>query len=422
MKEDFLHFIWKFGLFDKEKSLTVNGELLKIISTGQHNTDAGPDFFNAKIKIDDTVWAGNVEIHHAASDWERHGHDSNKAYDNVILHVVEHDDKPAFRSTGESIPTFILRYDKSIEQRYQELLQSSDWIACATYIHEIDLFRIKHFLGRVLVERMEHKIEQLTNVLVETNNNWQAASFPLLFRAFGFSTNALPFELLAKATPSDVIGKCFHSVQQMEALLFGQSGMLQGEATDEYTAVLQKEYDFLRVKFSLVPIDSHLWKFLRLRPSNFPTIRIAQLAQLLCVSKGFSDRLLKNITIDETYKFFDIQASKYWDTHYVFGKTTSHKAKALGKSSIQRIIMNVVSPLLLAYGRHYGDEGLCETALRLLEMLPPEKNRITEDWQKIGLPIDNAFYAQALLQLKSAYCNEKRCLSCVIGLEKLSKK
>ncbi len=422
MKEDFLHFLWKFGLFEKENAHTTTGEPLEIISVGQHNSDAGPDFFNAKIKIGNTLWAGNVEIHRAASDWERHAHTHDKAYDNIILHVVQEDDKPIFRTAGTPLPTFIIRYDKSIEQRYRELLNSTDWISCQTYIGNVDLFRIKHFLGRVLVERLEQRNTAISNILNTTNNNWHEAFHQLLFRSFGFGTNALPFELLAKATPYNAIAKHRDSLLQLEALLFGQAGLLQEGVQDTYYISLQKEYHFLQTKFSLRPIETHLWKFLRIRPENFPTIRIAQLAQLLHTSNGLLDTLLTCRTADEIYKLFAVQASAYWNTHYLFGKETVEKSKPLGLSSIQRIIMNAVAPFLFAYGRYHGNEEACETAVNLLDTLPAEKNHIIDGWLQLGIKPQNAFYTQALLQLKSAYCDSKRCLSCAIGISQLAKK
>ena len=420
MKENFLHFLWKFGLFEKENICTTKGEPLEIISAGQHNTNAGPDFFNAKIKIGDTTWAGNVEVHRAASDWEKHAHSQNKAYDNVILHVVTVDDKAVFRSSGDSLATFILRYDKKIEQRYQELLASVTWIPCQAHIGNVALFRVKHFLGRILVERMEERNSQISGILNNTHNNWQEVFYQRLFRAFGFGTNALPFELLAKATPFQAIAKQRYSLMQVEALLFGQAGFLQEETLDSYQSELQNEYRFLQAKYALQPIAGHLWKFLRIRPDNFPTVRIAQLAKLLYSSEGFVDKLLASRTAEELYKLFAVQASSYWDEHYTFGKTSVKKPKLVGESSVQGLVMNAVIPFLFAYGHYHHNNTMCETALNILEALPPEKNNIIAGWHNIGIKPDNAFYAQALMQLKTAYCDEKRCLSCAIGTTQLA--
>ncbi|MDR2801898.1 MAG: DUF2851 family protein [Prevotellaceae bacterium] len=421
MKEDFLHFLWEYGLFDKSHLATTTGENIEILAPGQHNTDAGPDFFNAKIKIGATLWAGNVEIHTRASDWLRHIHNEDKAYNNVILHVVKENDAPVARADGQPLATFIMRYNPQMEARYAALQQSAGWVACGKDVAQVDLFRIKHFLGRLLVERLERKAQQLYDVLGATNNNWHEAFYQLLFRAFGFGVNAVPFELLAKATPFAAVGKHRHSLLQVEALLFGQAGMLAGEAKDDYQRALQKEYAFLQTKFSLQPVEAHLWKFLRLRPSNFPTVRVAQLAMLLHRSTDLTDKILAFRTADDLYNLFDVQASGYWDVHFTFGKISRKMPKTIGAASIQRMIANLTVPYLFAYGRRHANEALCEKAVDLLETLPPEKNHITNGWEQTGVKPCNAFYAQALIQLKTDYCNNKQCLKCGIGMNLLQK-
>jgi len=415
MKEEFLHFIWEFSLFDSSNLVAVSGEKIEIIAIGQHNTNAGPDFFNAKIKIGDTLWAGNVEVHLRSSDWKRHEHSENKAYDNVILHVVKENDSPIFRANGELLPTLVLRYNSDIEKHYEALLQSTSWIACEKKIANIELFRVKHFLSRLLAERLERKAQQIYEVLQTTHNDWREAFYQLLFRSFGFGVNALPFELLAKHIPLAAIGKHRHSLIQMEALLFGQAGFLNEETKDEYQQTLQKEYQFLQTKFSLTAMESHIWKFLRLRPSNFPTVRIAQLAKLLHQSEHLIDKIINFRNIDELVLLFTVQASEYWDTHYSFGKISRKSTKTIGVSSAQRIIANLIVPYLFAFGREQADEKLCDKAIELLEALPPEKNHITNRWAEIGIYPENAFYSQALIQLKTTYCEKKECLKCAIG-------
>jgi hypothetical protein len=421
MKEDFLHFLWEYGLFDKSQLATTTGEIIEILAPGQHNTDAGPDFFNAKIKIGDTLWAGNVEIHTRASDWLRHVHNEDKAYNNVILHVVKENDKPVTCANGQPLATFVMRYNPQMEARYAAWLQSAEWVACGKDAAQVDLFRIKHFLGRLLVERLEQKAQQLYETLDATHNNWHEAFYRLLFRTFGFGVNTVPFEMLAKTTPFATIGKHRHSLLQIEALLFGQAGMLAGEAKDDYQRTLQKEYTFLQTKFSLQPLEAHLWKFLRLRPSNFPTVRVAQLAMLLHRSADLIDRMLAFRTVDDLYDMFDVQASAYWDTHFTFGKISSQKPKTIGSASVQRMIANLIVPYLFAYGSRLANEALCEKAMELLETLPPEKNHITNGWTQTGVKSGNAFYAQALIQLKTNYCNNKQCLKCGIGMDLLQK-
>ncbi|MDR1680807.1 MAG: DUF2851 family protein [Prevotellaceae bacterium] len=419
MKEEFLHFAWEYGLFDKSDLQTTEGEPVEIVAPGQHNTDAGPDFFNAKIKIGDTLWAGNVEIHCRASDWSRHEHSRDRSYDNVILHVVADNDRPVACPDGQLLPTLVLRCAPEPEQRYTALLQSSEWVPCGTAVAQIDLFRIKYFLGRLLIERLERKSQQINGVLQATQNDWREVFHRLLFRAFGFSVNADPFEMLAKATPMAAIGKHRHSLMQIEALLFGQAGFLQGEANDPYQQALQKEYAFLQAKFSLTPLEKHIWKFLRLRPYNFPTVRIAQLARLLQQSDNLMDRIIYFRTTDELYTLFDVQASAYWDTHFTFEKTAGQLPKTLGRTSAEQILINVLIPFLFACGRRQGDDTLCHKAIALLETLPPEKNRITNGWASIGLTAENAFCTQAFIQLKTNYCDKKQCLKCNIGHLKL---
>ena len=415
MKEDFLHFIWKHRLFKQDNLLTTAGERLEIIQLGQHNSDAGPDFLNAHINIDGILWVGNVEIHLRASDWARHIHHDDKAYDNVILHIVLMDDVPVRRTNKQLIPALILQYDKALEQGYAHLLSSTDWVPCCRSIHKVDEFRVQHFLERMAVERLESKTGHVDDVLRYTGGNWHEAFRQLLFRAFGFGINALPFELLAKSIPFQAIEKQKYALPQLEALLFGQAGLLSKENDDEYIRLLQNEYRFLQQKFSLQPIDSHLWKFLRLRPHNFPTIRIAQLAQLLYTSGNITDELLSEEKIEHIKTKFDVQASNYWNTHFTFGKTSPESVKKLGKDAIQTILINMAAPFLFAYGKCFNNETADEKALRWLEELPPEDNHITRGWSLLGIKPNNAFHSQALLQLKTMYCDKKRCLHCAIG-------
>jgi hypothetical protein len=415
MKEDFLHFLWEYGLFDTTAPKTTAGEPIEIVSHGQRNTDAGPDFFNAKIKIGATLWAGNVEIHRRSSDWHRHDHHHDKAYDNVVLHVVADDDRPVARSTGAPLPTWVVRYPPALEARYTAFLQSSEWIPCGKEAAQVERFRIEHFLSRLLVERMERKAQTIYETLQNTRNDWREAFYQLLCRAFGFGVNAAPFELLAKLTPLAALEKHRHAPAQIEALLFGQAGFLSDAPSDSYRQSLRNEYLFLQKKFTLKPMEVHLWKFLRLRPSNFPTIRIAQLAALLQRFDTLMDTMRLFGAADDLYRCFDVRASEYWDTHFLFGKTARSSPKTLGAASIQRMLINVVVPFLFAWGRRQADDKWCDKAMTLLETLPPEKNHITAGWAQTGIKAENAFYAQALIQLKTDYCDKRRCLQCSIG-------
>jgi hypothetical protein len=417
MKEDFLHFLWKCSLFKKEKLFTTTGENVEIISPGQQNRDAGPDFFNAKIKIDNTLWVGNVEIHLRSSDWKRHVHDGNRAYDNVILHVVAEHDGPVRRNNGEVIPCLILKYDPALEERYLSLWRSTLQIPCGEIIKKTDPFKIKHFLSRLLIERLEERSIHIQQIVLFTNNEWNTVFHQLLFKTFGFNINTAAFELLAKITPHQIISKHGHSLMQLEALLFGQAGMLEEYPKDEYQSLLRSEYRFLQNKFNVLPMDKHVWKFLRLRPSNFPTIRIAQLAKLLHTVPFLTDLANKWNSYDTSsvFKLFDIEASDYWNTHFTFGKLSTYRIKKLGESSINNIIINMLTPYLFTYAKMHGYDEQQEKAVTLLERTLPENNYIIRQWEEQGIKADNAFYTQGLLQLKTAYCDKKRCLHCAIG-------
>ncbi|MDR1985042.1 MAG: DUF2851 family protein [Prevotellaceae bacterium] len=421
MNEAFLQFIWRFGLFTRERITTTDKENLCIFDLGIINNNSGPDFFNAKIKIGEIIWVGNVEIHINASDWKRHKHNDDKAYDNVILHVVKNADCDIFRSDGSKIPVFEIQYDYKLEKRYQKLLDAQTWIACQNYVKNIDTFKIKYFLNRLLVERLEQRSAHISKILEETKNDFKEVFYRLLFRSFGFGTNALPFELLAQSTPIAAINKHRNSVLQLEALLFGQAGFLNDAPVDDYQSKLQKEYKFLQTKFDLKPIEKHLWKFMRLRPVNFPTIRIAQLAKLLMQTEGLLSKIIAFEKPDELKIFFELNASEYWDTHYNFGKQTAKRKKSFGKKSAEKIIINLIVPYLFAYGKAKGEEKFSEKSLDLLEIISPEKNNIIEGWENIGVKVENAFYSQALIQLKTMYCNNKQCLRCTIGENIISK-
>ena len=415
MKEDFLHFIWKHRLFKNDHLFTTAGEPVEIVYVGQHNADAGPDFLNAKIKIGGTLWVGNVEIHRRASDWARHIHHEDTSYDSVVLHVVKTDDVPVRRRSGQEVPTLLLQYDEGPEKEYEHWQASTDWIACCRKIHLVDDFRIQHFLSRLAIERLEQKTEQIKIVLEHSGGNWYKAFYQLLFRAFGFSINSIPFELLAKSIPFQVIEKHRKSLLHTEALLFGQAGFLNEQSNDDYIICLQKEYNFLKNKFSLKPVDRQIWKFLRLRPANFPSIRLAQLAQLLQIPNHLSDYLLSVKELPLLIKLFDVQASDYWNTHFLPDRPAPSSPKKLGLPSIHTIIINMAIPFLFAHGKHFGNDENCEKALCWLEELPAEDNHILRGWSALGIKPKNAFYSQALLQLKTMYCDKKRCLHCAIG-------
>jgi hypothetical protein len=416
MTEEFLQFIWKYGLFERTNLFTDSGEKIQVIGLGEQNDDAGPDFLNARLKIGNTTWAGNVEIHLRSADWFAHGHQANKAYDSVILHVVSHHNQSVTRSTGEVIPTLVLPCNATLYGNYQQLLCHKGLIPCQDKIHRLDPLLLDCWMSSLVVERLSQKSDHITGYLRMNTGHWEEAFYISLARSFGFGLNAGPFELLARSIPLSTLLRCKNNPLQMEALLFGQAGFLsEGTLEQGYCTVLQKEFLHLRRKYNLKPIEIHLWKFLRLRPVNFPTIRIAQFAMLMQQSESLFSQVLACHEIQELRQFFTLQASEFWDTHYTFEKTSAPKGKVLGNEAFLSIIINTVIPFLFVYGNMNGREKIKEKALDWLNSIAPENNRVVRRWKASGVQATSAFYSQALLQLTDNYCNHRRCLSCSIG-------
>ncbi len=417
MTEVFLHHLWKLKIFNSGKLKTVDGEPLVILKTGQHNNDAGPDFFNAQIKIGETHWAGNVEIHLKSSDWKNHLHEQDSAYDTVILHVVYEHDSDIKRNDGSLIPTLVLKnkFDPRLWKNYQEFLQSKQWIPCQHRVSTVDQFTMNNWLDRLLTERLEKKTATILSSLQWNNNNWEETFYQHLAKNFGFRLNALPFEMLAKSLPMACLARHKDHISQLEAMLFGQAGMLEKKFKDEYPNALQKEYLFLKNKFKLKPIPSNQWKFLRLRPVNFPTIRIAQFAQLIHRSSHLFSKILACENFGELKTCFDISTSAYWKTHFVFDKPSGLQSGHLGDSAVQNVAINTVVPFLFTYGKSRHSEMHQQRALKFLEEIPSEKNSILSGWNNLGIKSNSAYRSQALLQLKNEYCLERKCLNCSIG-------
>lgn len=419
MPEEFLQYVWENRLFNSENLLTVNGETIEIVNAGRRNSDSGPDFFNAKIKIENTIWVGNIEIHRFASDWDRHNHKTNAAYNNVILHVAEIVDKPVFRSNGEEIPAVVLRYPASLKTNYQKLLEAKTWIACQSQFHKIDPVILQLGFNRLMIERLEDKTSEILVRLQQNNNDWNETFYQMLARMFGFKVNAVPLEMLAKSLPVSILAKHKSSLFQLEALFFGNSGLLNDQLLgDDYYINLRNEYSFLYKKYQLKGIESHLWKFMRLRPGNFPTVRISQFAALIHRSHGLFSRIIEIENLEELKKLFEVQASEYWNSHYSFNKTsTINLVKELGENSVNTLIINIVIPFLFVYGETQNKEGLKNRSLEFLEQIPSEENSVIEKWKLLGVESRSAFESQALLQLKNKYCELKKCLNCQIGVK-----
>ncbi len=416
MTEEFLHYIWKYSLFKKEGIFTDTGDKIEIINPGKPNTNQGPDFLNSIIRIGDTKWAGNVEIHINSSDWIKHEHKNDRAYDNVILHAVLNNDRTVRRTNGGTIPTIELKFSRSVYNMYSKLISSELWIPCENEIGKINETTTVSWLDKLSVERMESKTRSVYSTLEKTINNWEETFYIHLARNFGFNLNSLPFEMLAKSLPVKYLLKHKNDLTQIEALLFGQAGFLNDiYKEDEYYRHLKKEYRYLQRKFMLNPLSNSIWRFLRLRPRNFPTIRIAQFAALIYRSNGLFSRIISCESIPQLKQNFEIKTSGYWNNHYIFGKESEEKPKYIGKHAFQTIVINTIVPVLFAYARYNGREELKEKALKFLTEIPAENNCIIRKWAKLGIISKNAFYSQALLQLKNEYCNFKKCLKCRIG-------
>lgn len=414
--EDFAHYIWRHKLYISNNFHTTDGLQLEIIHPGIHNTNAGPDFFNAKIKIGDTLWAGNVEIHIKGSDWFRHNHHTDKAYDNVILHVVIEDDKIATNTLNNYIPTWIMPITDSIKNNYLELFQNQLWIPCANKIKNVNSFDYENWLDRMLAEKLELKHEWMSQVLENNKNDWNSLFYATLLRNFGFGINGDTFEKLAFNTPWILIQKNRDNLTVLEALFLGQGGFLSDiENPDEYSSILIREYLHLKNKYNLTPLEIHEWKFSKLRPSNFPSIRLVQIASLFYNDKLSLKKILDTSEVSALNKLLSVSISEYWQTHYYPSRASVKKGKTIGKFAKHLILINTFIPIAFAYGKAHDDETLRQKAIDWLEDLPPEKNSIIKKWGEIYHPPKNAQQTQAIVFLKKNYCDLKKCLHCRIG-------
>jgi len=422
--EDFLHYLWKFRLFEQLDLRTLSGEALEIINIGFYNKNSGPDFEQAKIRVGETIWAGNVEMHLHSSDWDKHKHAGDKAYNNVILHVVHVYDKAVFRNDGTEIQTLDLNklIPPEIEFRYRELMQNMNWIPCEKRIAGVDDFHIKSWLARVLIERLEEKSKIVNDVLAKYKGSWDDAFYVMLARNFGFKTNALPFELLAGSLPQQILARHKNNNLQIEALIFGQAGFLNGKMDDKYAQTIQQEYFYLSKKYNLKPLDRFIWKFLRLRPQNFPTIRLAQFAALIIKSNHLFSKVIEIKDVKEIKDMFtDLPVDNYWKTHFRFDKETNLISAQIGEEAVNNILLNTISLFLYSYGKQMGKEYYINRALGLLENLPAEINQVIRRFTDLGIKSYKADSSQALLQLKKYYCDQKKCLNCGIGIKLINK-
>lgn len=420
MKEEFLHFLWKYSLYDKEKLLDNDGNRINVIHPGEYNRDAGPDFFNARISIGGTIWAGNVEIHIRSSHFNLHGHQSDPVYDNVILHVVAENDTKVYNTRGDELLTAELKFGNSLHDKYTSLVNNPYVIACQEEAGSFDRMILYGWLEALVIERLEQKSEMILRILHETDNDWEETFYRLLSRYFGFRVNTEPFEMLARAIPFRIIRKHADNRFQIEALLYGTAGLLseglfREALSDSYYKDLIKEYRILSSKYSLQPLHGWIWKFARLRPSNFPTIRISQLAGMLAVTGGLFSRMLEVKSILQLKELFEVSASEYWDDHYTFGSFRRGNVKKTGSQATDILLINSVIPLLFVYGKNRDLPEYCERAISFLEQVNAEENSVTREWLVAGIEAESAFFSQALLQLREYYCRKRRCLDCRIG-------
>ncbi len=422
MKEEFLHYLWKFKKFDILNLKTFTGENIMIVNVGQYLELAGPDFFNAQIIIADQKWAGNVEIHLKSSDWYLHHHERDSAYENVILHVVWEHDTDIYRKNNIEIPVLELKkyVDEQTLADYQSLMTPKSWLFCEKHIKYIHKFTLRNWQERLFFERLERKSKPINLLLLETNSDWEAVLFCLLAKNFGLNTNGENFLKIAVSIPFSLIRKERSEIENLEALLLGKAGLLDLEKEDNYFKDLKFRYFYLLHKYQLEKIMVDSVQFFKHRPDNFPTIRLSQLANLYHVQQNLFSKLVEVNTVENIYKIFDISVSNYWLNHYQFDKESPKKKKQLSKSFVDLIIINTIIPLLFAYAKSQGKET-SEDLIQLLYEVAPEKNAIIEKFSFFGIKAQNAFESQSLLQLKNEYCNKSRCLECGIGMELLKK-
>lgn len=415
--EAFLHHIWKHRLFNHNNLLTDEGEPVEIVNPGYHNTGAGPDFFNAQLIIGGTHWAGNVEIHIQSSDWNRHNHHLDEAYDTCVLHVVLDNDGVTRRMNGTQIPTVQLRgrYPDYLWNNFIQLIGRQDWIACQQQLKDVDEELWSTTIQRMLMERLHHRSQYILISLEGLKNDWEECFYQYLAHNFGFQVNSMPFEMLARSLPLKILRREGANPHAIESLLYGQAGLLEKDFNDSYPTELQMHYRHFQKKYSLTPIAASAWKFMRMRPVNFPTIRIAQFAEMIRSHPSLFSIARDSEDLENILPLLSVQANGYWSDHYLFDKLSTRSEKNMGIHSIENILINTIVPFIYAWGIFTGSESAREKALEFLFQIPAEDNSIIRKWSEMGVNIGNAGTSQALIQLKQLHCAEKKCLSCTIG-------
>ena len=430
--EQLLHYVWKHKLFPLRELQTSDGQTVEVIDSGLHNKNAGPDFFNAKVRIGRTLWVGNVEIHDKSSDWYLHGHDKDKNYDNVILHVAGVLDAEVMNTNGEFIKQMQLDVPDNVREHYDELQKTDSYPPCYKVIPDLTKLMVHSWMAALQTERLEQKTEAIRRRAEQCGGSWEDAYFVTLARNYGFGINSDTFEQWALNVPLSAVGHHRDDLFQIEAIFMGQAGLLeldtvpkhyqQDALNDGYFTRLRNEYQYLAHKFGLKPMDATRWNFLRLRPQNFPHIRLSQLANLYYQRKAGLSQLVECKTVEELKTLLSSHVTPYWETHYTFGSLSAKNEKHLSYGSLNLLLINTAIPMLFAVGRHRQKEELCDRAFDLLEQLKPENNYIIRMWQQCGLAVQSAGDSQALIQLKKEYCDKRDCLRCRIGYEYLRAK
>lgn len=416
MNERLLQFIWQFQYFNKNELQIEQGDTLKIISQGNYNSHQGPDFLNAKICLGNTIWVGNIEIHIKSSDWLKHLHDKDKNYSNIILHVVWENDIDLNHNRKRILPTLTLQQlvPKILLERFKELMEKKVFVACQSYLPVLDEMKWTLWKERIAIERLQRKSTDVLVLLNEANNYWEEVFWWMIARNFGMKTNASIFEAIARSLPLSLIGKHKNQIHQLEGFLLGQAGLLNNNFKDDYPKLLQKEYLFYQKKYSLKQV-CHPPFFLRMRPANFPTLRLAQLAMLVQQSSHLFSRIKETDSIITLKELLNVTANDYWHYHYLFDHASAYRCKQLGKQMVENVIINTVIPVLFAYGLLHNDLEIKNKALRWLTELSPEKNAITQNWSYYKVSNNTALESQALIEIKNNYCDERRCLDCAVG-------
>ncbi len=416
LTERLLQFIWQFQYFNKNKLVTTNEEPLSIIHPGTYNTNQGPDFLSAKIKRDNAIWAGNIEIHINASDWLAHQHQHDNNYNNVILHVVWNEDKKLIDANGTCIPTLVIEphVSKAMLEHYQTLMHEQDFIPCEHYLPVLSSLGWQSWLERLLMERLQSRANIVFQKLEKAGNHWEEVFWYLLARNFGMPVNADAFENIAQTIPVAVLAKHKNQIQQLEALLLGQANLLHEESNDDYVLLLQREYAFLKNKYKLGKSPSTPL-FLRMRPANFPTVRLAQLAMLVHQSEHLFSRVLESKRSKDVIGFLNVTANDFWHYHYQLQTKSDYKPKVLGEQMAENILINTVVPVVFAYGLYHKNQAYKDKAMEWLMQTKGEQNSIIKSWKLFGVMAENALQTQALLELKKHYCERRKCLDCAVG-------